>query len=580
MSSATDKWSSNFGVILAVAGSAVGFGNFLRFPGLAAQFGGGAFMIAYFIGLLLVGIPLAWIDWSMGRRAGSLGGHSPSSSFYLLSGSALWKYLGILGVLAPLIVAMYYLYIEGWALGYAYHSAMGNLQFAESSEFSQFFLQFTGATADGSSFNRAESSVLAFFGLALIANMFLLYRGISKGIEWFCKWSMPMLLITAVIILVRVLTLGTPDASHPERSINAGLGYMWNPDKIMLEVEGKTVAMLPSQKSPELQAAYIEKVAALHPGKEIIQQRIAIIDGLLNPDLWVSAIGQIFFSLSVGFGSICTYASYLSRKNDIALSSILANSANEVVEVSIAGMMIVPAAVSFLGVVAAAGASTFGLGFEVLPQVFAQMPGGKFFGTLFFLLLALAAITSSISQIQPAIAFVEEYWNLKRRQSVVLIGGIVCIGSGITAWYTSNGLIALDTLDFFFGTLCIYLVCSMMVYIFRNKWTTKKGIEELELGALIKLPRMLSFVINWITPSILLFIFASWLYKNIFVEQCIQIKRVIALEPGAIIPLLWAACVGLLFIFIVKTSNHCRVDKLAELEEEQFPPTSKEKSIP
>ena len=118
----------------------------------------------------------------------------------------------------------------------------------------------------------------------------------------------------------------------------------------------------------------------------------------MNPELWIAAAGQIFYSLSLGFGTICTYASYVRKNRDIALASLTANAANEVVEVGIAGMMIVPAAVSLLGVVAAAGASTFGLGFNVLPQVFAAMPMGQIFGTLFFFLLFLAAITSSISQ--------------------------------------------------------------------------------------------------------------------------------------------------------------------------------------
>ena len=108
--------------MLAVAGSAVGFGNFLRFPGLAAQFGGGAFMIAYFIAFLLLGIPISWVEWSIGRRGGALGGHSTAAIFYRLSGSRAWKYLGIAGVLAPLALGMYYIYLEAWTLGYAWHA--------------------------------------------------------------------------------------------------------------------------------------------------------------------------------------------------------------------------------------------------------------------------------------------------------------------------------------------------------------------------------------------------------------------------------------------------------------------------
>ncbi|MBR5879881.1 MAG: hypothetical protein IKY91_10010, partial [Akkermansia sp.] len=121
----TENWNTNLGVVLAVAGSAIGFGNFLRFPGLAAQYGGGAFMIAYFTAFLLLGIPLSWVEWAIGRKGGTLGGHSTPSIFYLLSGKARWKYLGIAGVISTIGIAMYYIPLESWTIGYAWHSAMG-----------------------------------------------------------------------------------------------------------------------------------------------------------------------------------------------------------------------------------------------------------------------------------------------------------------------------------------------------------------------------------------------------------------------------------------------------------------------
>ena len=103
-----EYWNSNLGAVLAVAGSAVGFGNFLRFPGLAAQYGGGAFMIAYFTAFLLMGIPLSWVEWTLGRRGGRMGGHTTASIFMLISRSAWWKYLGLAGVVAPLSIATHF----------------------------------------------------------------------------------------------------------------------------------------------------------------------------------------------------------------------------------------------------------------------------------------------------------------------------------------------------------------------------------------------------------------------------------------------------------------------------------------
>ncbi len=572
--STTEHWNSRLGAILAVAGSAVGFGNFLRFPGLAAQYGGGAFMIAYFCAFLLLGIPLCWVEWSVGRRGGALGGHSCASIFMMLARRWWWKYLGVLAVIAPLGIGMFYMYLEGWTIGYAWHSAVGDLNLGSSAEFSRFFVDFTGASADGAIFT-GSSSLLPFFGIALLANFYLLYRGITKGIEWFCKWSMPVLLFTALLILVRVLTLGTPDATHPERNVNQGLGYMWNPSKTMLvaTADGKpeqTLAMVPAGTSAEEKAALVARTTAAHPGMELREKHIGVLQGLMNPELWLTAAGQIFFSLSVGFGTICTYASYVGRKEDIALSSLTANAANEVVEVGIAGMMIVPAAVSFLGVAAAAGASTFGLGFEVLPQVFAAMPGGQVFGTLFFGLLFLAAITSSISMMQPSIAFMKEFWGLSHKQSVTLIALLLTGGSGLVAWFTGDGLLALGTLDFWAGTMCVYLLAAVFIILFRFFWGTDKGLAELRRGALINLPKSLAFVINWVTPALFAIIFGTWLYQNIFGTTSEHIMNLVEGKPGALLPILWIGGITCFMLLVAHTSGRFHT-KNADKQKERTP---------
>lgn len=548
----TENWNSNLGVVLAVAGSAIGFGNFLRFPGLAAQYGGGAFMIAYFTAFLLLGIPLSWVEWSIGRKGGSLGGHSTVSIFYLLSGKARWKYLGIAGVVATIGIAMYYIPLESWTIGYAWHTAIGNLQLSSSEQYGNFFAQYVGLTGDGSIFS-GDGGQLIFFALAILANMYVIFRGVSKGIETFCKWSMPVLLITAIIILVRVLTLGTPDASHPDRNVSQGLGYMWNPSKTMLVVEGKDIDMVPAHATPAEKAALVQQIQSANPGKVLEEKKITLTQGLLNPEMWIAAAGQVFFSLSIGFGTVCSYASYVRRRKDIALSSLTANAANEAIEVGMAGMMIIPAAVAFLGVVAAAGCGTFGLGFNVLPQVFAAMPGGIIFGTLFFLLLFIGAITSAISMLQPSIAFLEEFWNLRRVQSVSLVAFLVTIGTLLVGWFT-EGLMALDTMDFWFGTMFLYLTSCLFFTIFNYVWGTDNGLAELRQGASIPLPPGLRFTVRWVTPLILLIIFGSWLYQNIFIQQSSQVTNLLNGEPGALFPIVWVAMVALFFAFVIFTS--------------------------
>lgn len=562
-----EHWGSNLGVILAVAGSAVGFGNFLRFPGLAAQHGGGAFMIAYFCSLLLVGIPLSWVEWSVGRRGGALGEHSSSSIFFALTKSKIWKYVGLLGVCSPLIIAFYYLFLESWTLGYAFETGIGNLHLDKSVDYQKHFADFVGIQADGSAFDTGKSLFIWFFGAALLINFWFLARGITKGIEFFCKISFPLLLILSLMILVRVLTMGTPDPAFPDRNVDNGLGYMWNPSKIVLqeniapaasEANWQDINMINGLDTHAL--AEVQRTVETSNGKLRIEE-ISIIHGLLSPSVWLAAAGQIFWSLSVGFGSIATYASYVRKKDDIALSSLSANAANEFFEVGIAGMMIVPAAVAFLGVVGAAGQSIFGLGFNILPQVFAQMPGGQIFGCAFFILLFLAAVTSSPSLIQPSIAFLEEQWKLSRSQSIVCIGALTATGASLVAWF-SEDLIGLETFDFWFGTMGLYLLASVFLFIFLFKVGVPASIAELKRGALIQIPRAFPFIVKYITPSILLVIFCSWLYENVFIQRCDALNNLLNGEPGA-----WACmCFALLcFLFLgfVSLTSRKKIKKIS-----------------
>lgn len=540
--------------MLAVAGCAVGFGNFLRFPGLAAQYGGGAFMIAYLCSFLLLGIPISWVEWSIGRRGGSLGGHSTAAIFYRISGSRAWKYLGLAGVLAPLALCMYYIYLEAWTLGYAWHTAAGDLTFSTAAQYEQFFADYVGLESNGHVFS-GQSSTLIFFIIVLLMNFYLIFRGISRGIEWFCKWSMPVLLITCIIILVRVLTTGTPDAAYPNRNINEGLGYMWNPDKIMLvdAATDRTLDMVPANATPEQKSSQLAALQAANPGVRVAEKHITLIQGLLNPDLWLAAAGQVFFSLSVGFGTVCTYASYIRRHKDVALGSLTANMANAATEIGLAGMIIIPAAVGFLGVAAAAGNNIFGLGFNTLPQVFNSMPGGQFFGTLFFFLLFIAAITSAISMLQPGIAFLEEFWGLRRMQSVSLLALLLTCGTLMIAWFTEE-LIAIDTMDFWFGNLSLYLTTSMYLYIFCVIWGANKGLAELRHGSSLQLPRPVAFLITWVTPAIMLTIFLSWIYKTLFIKHNYHIDHLLQLKAGAIIPILWTLLVAAFMVFVIRTS--------------------------
>ncbi len=368
-----DHWGTRLGVILAVVGSAVGLGNFLRFPGLAARYEGGAFMIPYFIALLVLGIPLAWAEWALGRRGGRKGFHSTPGIYWALSQKRVMAYLGTLGTIVPVIIFMYYVLIEAWCLIYAWSFLTGGMAelgaeaataaaaFPAGSEaavaaaaepFGGLFAEVTGVGENFAAFS--NPGLLLAVVLCFALNFGLVARGVSRGIEKFCLIAMPALILCAVLVLARVLTLP---------GITDGLGAMWNP--------------------PQTAAGWWEKMT--------------------NWTMWLEATGQIFFSLSIGFGLIIVYASYVRSNEDIALSSLSAAAGNELCEVGLGGLITIPAAAILLpaaGLAVAVTGTTFGLGFNTLPLVFAEMPGGRFFGFLFFFLLFLAAATSSLSMLQ------------------------------------------------------------------------------------------------------------------------------------------------------------------------------------
>lgn len=475
-----EAWGSRIGVILAVMGSAVGLGNFLRFPGLAAKYEGGAFMIPYFTALLVLGLPIAWAEWAMGRYGGARGFNSTPGIY-----RALWPqnkaapYFGVIGLLVPVCIYMYYVLIEAWCLGYAWSYLNGTMRqlgqaaatggaLPDKKVYIDFFNTMTGSSADGAILAAGHWTPIVLLGLCFLFNFVIIYRGLSKGIEKFCIYAMPALILCALIVLIRVLTLP---------NISAGLGFMWN---------------------------------ARTPGAE------SFAKSLLNPSMWLDATGQIFFSLSVGFGIIITYASYLKPKDDIALSSLTSCAGNEFCEVGLGGMITIPAAFIFLGAVQVTevAGSSFNLGFKTLPMVFESMPLGHLAGFAFFFLLFLAAITSSLSMLQPAIALLEEGLGLNRKASVALLGFVTLMGSGFVFYFSKNTA-ALDTFDFWAGTFFIYVLATFQTFLFGWVLGPQRGMAELDRGAEIRIPRPLGFMLKYVSPLYLLIIFGFWLYRQV-----------------------------------------------------------------
>lgn len=465
-----ESWNTRFGVILAVTGSAVGLGNFLRFPGQAAQNGGGLFMIPYLIAFLIVGIPLAWSEWALGRYGGRMGYNSAPGIFRRVLNSKKGAYVGMLGTVMPVLIYTYYVLVEALCLYYAWHFLTGTIPaLGDSVEaVGGFFVQSLGLGAHGALFTAEGAPFMGFVFFCFLINFYLIYRGINQGIEKFCLYAMPLLVICALIVLVRVITLPTVE----DRGIIDGLGFMWNP-----AAEGGS-----------------------------------ILATLSNPSVWVAATGQIFFSLSVGFGLILTYASYLKKDDDVALSSLTSVAGNGFCEVVLGGLIALPAAFIFLGPVFLSdpgNIGTFSLGFVTLPNVFNQMPAGQFFGFLFFFLLFLSAVTSSLSMLQPAIALLEEGLGITRKPSVAILGFVTFSGAMFLAYF-SAGAAALDTVDFWMANFFIFIFATLQTLIFGWVIGAKRGYQELCAGAEIKVPRWIMPMIQVISPAFLLIIFGFW----------------------------------------------------------------------
>jgi neurotransmitter:Na+ symporter, NSS family len=516
---AEERWSSRLGVILAVAGSAVGLGNFLRFPGLAAQYGSGAFMLAYFISLIILGIPICWAEWTLGRYGGERGFHSSPGVFHVLIRHPVGKYIGVIGVLAPVVICMYYIYIEAWVLAYSCYFLTGHLdRGSEVSAYIDFWQVFVGYKQDGLAFSSSNNQALFFLLIVFALNFFFIYRGLVKGIEFFCKYALPALVVLGVVVLIRVLTLGTPDPAKPEQNVINGLGSMWNPEIVVLQERKEAPGKAPAwtDRGVLLGPNSIQVKRAEIAGKPDLRLNTkSVWEQLRNPQLWLAAAGQIFFSLGVGFGIIITYASYLRSNDDVVLSALTATSANEFCEVGLGGLITVPAAFIFLGTAGVVGQGTFDLGFKVLPLVFAKLPLSWLFGWMFFFLLFLAAITSSLSMLQPGLAFLEEGLGIGRKQSVALLGLVTAVGSVFVVYY-SKDLKALDTLDFWVGTVFLFMMATAIIIYFGWGMGIERAWREAHQGAVMQIPGVFKFVMKYLSPLYLIAIFVLFILFNVF----------------------------------------------------------------
>ncbi len=499
-----EAWASRLGLILAMAGNAIGLGNFLRFPVQAARNGGGAFLIPYFVALLLLGIPLMWVEWAIGRHGGSRHGHgSTPGMFQALGRSRAIKYLGVLGLFNPLVVLVYYTYIESWTLAYAVFSATGRYSgLTTREEMGRFLTSFQG-WSESLHFPNGIETAYVFMLLTLGLNVLIIYRGLVGGIERLAKIAMPLLFVFATVLALRVLTLGVPDPSHPERSVSAGFGYLWNPD----------------------------------------------FSKLSDSTAWLAAAGQIFFTLSLGMGTIHCYASYLKRNDDLALTGLTTSMTNEFAEVILGGSIAIPIAVAFFGIPetrAIAAAGTYDLGFQSMPIIFQRLPLGHLFGALWFGLLFFAGITSSVAMAQPLVAFLQEEFGFARRRAVLVVSAGVFVLIQPVVFLRP----VLGEMDFWCGTIGLALFALIESILFAWVFGIDRGWEEITRGADLRIPRVFRHVIRFVTPLYLLFLFGFWTKQDAL--PLLRMEGVAAADRPTIMMtrLLLLALLGLFLLLI------------------------------
>lgn len=425
------QWGSRAGFILAAVGSAIGLGNIWRFPAVAYDNGGGAFFIPYLIALLTAGIPILIMEYTLGHK------YRGSAPLTFRKINKRFEWFGWWQVFISFVISTYYAVIVAWAICYAYFSF--TLAWGSDTEgflFNQY-LNISNAGEIGSFVPNVLLPLIIIWVFAL----FVLLRGVKKGIELANRIFIPLLVVLFLIIVIRAVTLD---------GALLGLQAFFEPNW----------------------------------------------DKIFSGEVWVAAYGQIFFSLSIAFAIMITYASYLPKKSDITNNAFIVGFGNSSFEL-LAGIGVF-AALGFMASVSGVSvnevvAGGIGLAFVVFPQIINEFPfWNEFFGFLFFASLVLAGLTSLISILETYIAALSDKFGMSRTRAVLLGGSVATIVSLIYA--TQGGLFILDTVDYFisqFGIAVTGLLEVILIAWFFRKLTQLQNhanaISDIRIGLWWKL---------------------------------------------------------------------------------------------
>ncbi len=436
-------WSNRWAFIMATAGSAVGLGNVWKFPYMAGTNGGSAFVLVYLACVVLLGLPLMMTEIMLGRRAQKNPVDGMAALAREAGASTHWRWVGLMGILAGVLILGYYSVVAGWVLAYAVRAV---------------YTGFAGLNAEGAkvlfeTFLSHPGELLLWHTLFMALTMVVVAHGVTSGLERANKFMMPALFMALLILLGYSLAVG---------DIGASLRFLFAPD--------------------------FSKI---------------------TPQAVLAAMGQAFFSLSIGMGAVMVYGSYLQRHVSIARAAgyvVLADT----------GIAILAGITVFALVFAHQAEPTSGPGlvFQTLPVAFGQMPGGQGFALIFFVLLMFAAWTSSISLVEPAVAWLTERSRFSRKQAALLVGGFVWL-LGVGALLSFNlgadaklfGLTFFDLLDRLTSNIMLPLGGLLLAIFAVWVMHAAHAQEELALGS--RGYRLWLFATRWIAPVGIVLVFLN-----------------------------------------------------------------------
>ena len=434
------NWSSRLAFIMAVTGSAVGLGNIWKFPYMAGQNGGGAFVLVYLLFIFLIGMPVMMSEILIGRR----GRRNPVATMALLGeeegGSKHWKWVGALGVITAMLILSYYSVIAGWTLTYIPKALSGQFVGADAASIAKLFDNFVSN----------PMAVIAAHTIFMFLNFFVIARGV-KGLETAVKFLMPALLFLLFILFYYSLTSG---------SFAEGVSFMFTPNFAALDWDGVLTAM-----------------------------------------------GLACFTLSIGMGAIMAYGAYLPQETSITSAAVSVVVADTGIAV-LSGLVIFPL-VFANGLNPGEGPD---LVFKTLPLVFGQMQAGTFLATIFFVLLAFAALTSALGLMEPAVAWMVESTKYSRKESSAIIAGLIWL-FGLGTALSDN---VLSEFKFFQGTIYenvdfitsnIMLPVSAVLITVFAAWVMSKNSTSEELDGHGLVYKMWQLLARYFSPIAILIIF-------------------------------------------------------------------------